>query len=146
MTSKHRTMILALGAVLGHKVQTELRPALQLERGVSGYINHTVPVALYCWLRWPSDFRHAVEDAIVVGGDTDTTAAIVGGLAGATLGVRAIPESWIGGLCEWPRSVTWITRLAQTVNQFSGSDAASSSDRPRGSASAWPAGVVHHSA
>ena len=69
----------------------EFVAALQLERGVTGYINHTVPVALYCWLRWPSDFRHAVEDAIVAGGDTDTTAAIVGGLAGATLGVRAIP-------------------------------------------------------
>ena len=32
-----------------------------LRRGVSGYIYHTVPAALYCWLRRPGDFRQAVD-------------------------------------------------------------------------------------
>lgn len=89
--------------------------ALGLTRGVGGYINHTVPVALYCWLRWPSDYRRAVEDAVVAGGDADTTAAIVGGLAGATLGASAIPAGWLDGLWEWPRSVGWMCSLAQRL-------------------------------
>jgi len=36
-------------------------------------------------------WRRAVREAILIGGDTDTTAAIAGGLAGAALGERAIP-------------------------------------------------------
>lgn len=42
---------------------------LGLNRGVSGYANHTAPVALYCWMRSPGDCRTAVEEAILLGGD-----------------------------------------------------------------------------
>jgi hypothetical protein len=66
----------------------KLAEALGLRRGVSGYVYHTVPLALYCWLRHPSDFRQAVEAVIDLGGDADSTGAIVGGLAGATVGAR----------------------------------------------------------
>jgi ADP-ribosylglycohydrolase len=90
----------------------EYAASLGLRCGVSGYINHTVPVALYCWLRWPSDFRSAVEAAVMLGGDTDTVAAIVGGLVGATAGEAAIPLEWLDGLVDWPRSVPWMRRLA----------------------------------
>ena len=74
-------------------------------RGVSGYIYHTVPVALFCWLRWPGDFRRAVEEVILLGGDADTTGAVVGGIAGATVGQGGIPAEWLQGILEWPRSV-----------------------------------------
>ena len=87
--------------------------------GVSGYINQTVPVALFAWLRWPGDFRRAVEEVIALGGDTDTTGAIVGALVGATAGAAAIPREWLDGLIEWPRNKTWMrelaTRLATTA-------------------------------
>ena len=79
---------------------------------ISGYINHTVPAAIFCWLRWPGDYRMAVEQIILGGGDTDTTAAIVGGLVGAGHGPESIPPEWLGGLMEWPRSVAWMQRLA----------------------------------
>jgi ADP-ribosylglycohydrolase len=95
--------------------------ALGLTRGVSGFINHTVPVALFCWLRYPTDFRAAVEQVILLGGDSDTTAAIVGGLLGATLGANAIPADWLANIAEWPRSTRWMrqlgARLAAAVNQ-----------------------------
>lgn len=61
--------------------------------GVSGYINHTVPVALYCWACAPRDVGKAVELAVRLGGDTDTVAAIAGGLAGAAGGPQAVPVS-----------------------------------------------------
>jgi hypothetical protein len=53
-----------------------------------------------------------------MGGDTDSTGAIVGGLAGATVGAGAIPEEWVAGIWDWPRSVSWMRclgeRLAET--------------------------------
>ena len=53
---------------------------LGLARGVTGYIHHMVPICLHTWLRAPRDFAGAVEGVIALGGDTDTTAAIVGAL------------------------------------------------------------------
>jgi ADP-ribosylglycohydrolase len=93
----------------------ELAQALGLANGVSGFINHTVPVALFCWLRYPTDFRQAVEEVILLGGDTDTTGAIVGGLMGATLGAEAIPDEWLDRLADWPRSVAWMRRLGERL-------------------------------
>lgn len=48
-----------------------------------------------------------------MGGDADSTGAVVGGIAGATLGVGGIPDEWFNGLLEWPRSVVWMRRLAE---------------------------------
>lgn len=93
----------------------KLADALGLRRGVSGYVYHTVPLALYCWLRHPGNFRQAVEEVIDLGGDADSTGAIVGGIVGATVGASGIPAEWIAGLFEWPRSVTWMTRLAERL-------------------------------
>ncbi|MCE9634968.1 MAG: ADP-ribosylglycohydrolase family protein [Planctomycetes bacterium] len=93
----------------------EFASALGLTRGVSGYAYHTVPVALYAWLSHPGDFRAAVTDVIRLGGDTDTTGAIVGGICGAGVGASGIPRAWIDGLWEWPRSVAWMNDLADRL-------------------------------
>ncbi len=89
--------------------------ALGLTEGVSGFINHTVPVALYVWLRYPHDFRQALEAVITLGGDADTTGAIVGGLMGATLGAEAIPEAWVRGIAEWPKTTRWMRLLGERL-------------------------------
>lgn len=94
----------------------EYAAALGLSEGVTGFMLHTVPVALFCWLRHATDFRQAVEAVILLGGDADTTGAIVGGLMGATLGLGAIPEHWLAGLWEWPRSTTWMRRLGARLS------------------------------
>ena len=83
--------------------------------GVTGYIHHTVPVALYCWLHTPHDVRAAIEHAVRLGGDTDTVAAIVGGLVGASAGADNIPQQWLTGLLEAPRSAAWIRRLGERL-------------------------------
>jgi ADP-ribosylglycohydrolase len=85
---------------------------LGLADGVSGYVFHTVPVALYAWWRHRGDFRGALEAALNCGGDTDTAGAIVGALAGADLGADAIPQDLLKGLSEWPRSTSWLRALA----------------------------------
>jgi ADP-ribosylglycohydrolase len=88
---------------------------LGLSRAVSGYVYHTVPVVLHAWMRHPADYRAAVEAVVRCGGDTDTTAAIVGGIVGSGVGKAGIPAEWLAGVCEWPRSVGWIERLGQRL-------------------------------
>lgn len=91
--------------------------SLGLGRGVGGYVYHTVPVALHAWFRHPADFRAALLEVIRCGGDTDTTAAILGGIVGARVGRAGIPAQWLDGLCEWPRSPAWMERLAQRLTE-----------------------------
>jgi ADP-ribosylglycohydrolase len=94
---------------------TEFAQAVGFSKGVSGYMLHTVPAALYCWLSKPADIERAVEDVILLGGDADSTGAIVGALAGATAGASAIPEAWIDGIKDWPRSITWMKALGKRL-------------------------------
>ncbi|WP_427922090.1 ADP-ribosylglycohydrolase family protein [Streptomyces sp. cg40] len=49
-------------------------------------------------LRTTSSYEDAVRAAIDLGGDTDTVAAVTGGLAGAVYGSGAIPEHWSAAL------------------------------------------------
>lgn len=89
--------------------------ALGCVSGVSGYVYRTVPVCLHAWLSHPRDFGAAITTVIRCGGDADTTAAIVGAIVGSAVGRPGIPPAWLAGLCEWPRSVAWMQRLADAV-------------------------------
>lgn len=83
--------------------------------GASGYIYHTVPAALHAWLSHPNDYQVGVLEMIHCGGDTDSTAAIVGGLIGAR--TKEIPIEWIENLREWPRDILWMHRLAERLDE-----------------------------
>lgn len=61
---------------------------------ISGFVEHTVPAALSISYKYRDDFPGAVRAAIALGGDTDTVAAIVGGIVGARVGLAGIPEPW----------------------------------------------------
>ncbi|MEM9365626.1 MAG: ADP-ribosylglycohydrolase family protein [Planctomycetota bacterium] len=94
---------------------TTFAESLSLVRGVTGYTYHTVPVAIHAWLSNPKDFRSAVTSIIECGCDADTTAAIVGGIVGAGVGLEGIPNEWLDSIWEWPRSVTWMKRLGDAL-------------------------------
>ncbi|MEU5894065.1 ADP-ribosylglycohydrolase family protein [Streptomyces sp. NPDC047461] len=49
-------------------------------------------------LRTTSSYEEAVRAAIDLGGDTDTVAAVTGGLAGAVHGIEAVPARWTEAL------------------------------------------------
>ncbi|HEY1048569.1 MAG TPA: ADP-ribosylglycohydrolase family protein [Prosthecobacter sp.] len=83
--------------------------------GVSGFAPNSVAVALYAWLRHRGDFAQAIREVIACGGDTDTVAAITGGICGAEVGESGIPQPWITGIWEWPRSVSYIRRVADAL-------------------------------
>ncbi len=65
--------------------------------GAKGHVLVTVPLAFSCFLHTNS-FAEAVATAVRLGGDTDTTAAITGALAGAYYGLEGIPEAWVQGV------------------------------------------------
>jgi ADP-ribosyl-[dinitrogen reductase] hydrolase len=93
----------------------EFAESIGCAKGVSGYIYQTVPVAIHAWLKHPTAYADAVKDAITCGGDTDTVAAIVGGIVSARCGVDGIPIEWRDGLLEWPRTQAWIAKLANAL-------------------------------
>jgi ADP-ribosylglycohydrolase len=59
-----------------------------------GYVIDTLEASLWCLLN-SSSYCEAVLKAVNLGGDTDTTAAVTGGLAGIYYGVENIPQKWI---------------------------------------------------
>lgn len=63
------------------------------EIGTSGYVPETVGAAFYC-IAATDSFQDAVVMAVKGGGDTDTTAAVVGALAGTHYGVEGIPKDY----------------------------------------------------
>lgn len=83
--------------------------------GVSGFAPNTVAVALFSWLRHRGDFETAVRSVIECGGDTDTVAAITGGICGAEVGENGIPSDWIAAICDWPRSVAHLRDVAAAL-------------------------------
>lgn len=89
--------------------------SMGLARGVSGYVYHTVPVAVFAWLRHYGDFRATMEAALDCGGDTDTVGAIAGALAGATVGEAGIPDWWLRGIIEWPRSLRLLRAVGDRL-------------------------------
>jgi len=118
-----RSAVVALEA---GKTSREFADSQGWSRGVSGYINHSVPAALYCWASYPNDFCRCVESAVLLGGDTDTIAAIAGAVCGANLGADELPRDWLDALVEWPRNLEWMESLAKSLsNTTSGSQAGS---------------------
>ena len=54
-----------------------------------------VALALYCFLKYPDDYRKTVLRGANTNGDSDSIACIAGGISGAYLGIDAIPDDWI---------------------------------------------------
>ena len=74
----------------------------------SGYVVDTLEAAIWCLMNTHS-YEECVLEAVNLGEDTDTIAAIAGGLAGALYGYDNIPQRWrdtlikrdyIENLCE----------------------------------------------
>lgn len=89
---------------------------LGLGRGVSGYIYHTVPVAVYAFLLHGDDFKGAMSAILSCGGDTDTSGAILGAMLGARGQKIRIPKEWVDGVRDWPRSIRLMEDLARQLN------------------------------
>jgi ADP-ribosyl-[dinitrogen reductase] hydrolase len=65
----------------------------------SGYVIHTLEASIWCIMN-TNDYSEAVIKAVNLGSDTDTTAAVTGGLAGLIYGFNSIPKKWIDLLAK----------------------------------------------
>ena len=65
----------------------------------SGYVVDTLEAALWCLLN-TDNYKDCVLKAVNLGEDTDTVAAVAGGLAGMLYGVDAIPKEWLSRLAR----------------------------------------------
>ena len=65
--------------------------------GTAGYVPETVGAAFFC-IGATTNFKDAVIMAVKGGGDTDTTAAIVGAMAGTYYGLEGIPDEYKDGV------------------------------------------------
>lgn len=65
----------------------------------SGYVLHSLEASLWCILT-TGTYKDAVLKAVNLGEDTDTTAAITGGLAGLMYGFESIPENWVNSIVK----------------------------------------------
>ncbi len=63
----------------------------------SGYVIHSLEASFWCFLKCDT-YKETILKAVNLGDDTDTTAAIVGGLAGVFYGSDAFPKNWYDGL------------------------------------------------
>ena len=80
----------------------------------SGYVVDTLEAALWCLLTTDS-YRDCVLKAVNLGEDTDTVAAVAGGLAGILYGEAAIPADWLAPLCRRPQIEALCTRFAESL-------------------------------
>lgn len=60
----------------------------------SGYVVDTLEAAIWCLLNTKS-YKDCVLTAVNLGEDTDTVAAVAGGLAGLHYGFESIPKEWL---------------------------------------------------
>jgi ADP-ribosyl-[dinitrogen reductase] hydrolase len=86
--SQEKIVELANGAFIA-KEEREIRG--------SGYCVESLEAALWCFFNTES-FEQAVLRAVNLGDDADTTAAIVGQLAGTYYGIENIPTEWLDRL------------------------------------------------
>ncbi|NBI31142.1 ADP-ribosylglycohydrolase family protein [Chengkuizengella marina] len=85
----------------------------------SGYVVHTLQASIWSFLT-TYDYKNAVLKSINLGGDTDTTGAVTGGIAGLYYGFKDIPTNWTEQIVKKEEILDLINRFYEVVSQRSG--------------------------
>ena len=80
----------------------------------SGYVLSTLKASVFCFLK-TENYSDAVLMAVNLGSDTDTTAAVTGGLAGLYYGFEAIPEKWRNEIKKSKNIYSLCDRLSKAM-------------------------------
>jgi ADP-ribosyl-[dinitrogen reductase] hydrolase len=82
-----------------------------------GYVIDTLEASLWCLLN-TSSYPEAVLKAVNLGEDTDTTAAVTGGLAGIYYGIESIPVEWMSAIARQNDIVALANRLETAIERY----------------------------
>jgi poly(ADP-ribose) glycohydrolase ARH3 len=77
----------------------------------------SVPTAIALFASAPASYPDVIGRAILLGGDTDTIAAMAGALAGAHLGIHAVPDGLLRQLEDEGKGRTFLADLAERLHQ-----------------------------
>ncbi|HII02074.1 TPA: ADP-ribosylglycohydrolase family protein [Methanosarcinaceae archaeon] len=89
--------------------------------GQGWYAEETFALAYFCMLRYPGDYKKAVQTAVNITGDSDSVGSVAGGILGARLGIDSVPPAWVEALKEKENLETMVAPLLEKYFEVSGS-------------------------
>ena len=88
--------IVDLAVQLSENADTDLHNIRKLGKG--WVAEETLAIAIYCSLRYETDFSSGIIAAVNHSGDSDSTGAVTGNILGAVCGYEAIDRKWKSNL------------------------------------------------
>lgn len=83
----------------------------------SGYVIDTLESVIYC-LETTDNYKDSVLKAVNLGGDTDTIAAICGGLSGIYYGFDSIPIDWLNQIPKIEEVLSLCESYEGVINEY----------------------------
>ncbi|MGD9676992.1 MAG: ADP-ribosylglycohydrolase family protein [Vulcanibacillus sp.] len=83
----------------------------------SGYVVDTLEAAIWCLLN-TNNYKDCILKAVNLGEDTDTVAAVAGGLAGMYYGYENIPNEWLAKIARREYIEDLCSQLNSAVNKM----------------------------
>lgn len=111
LTHNHQRSKMAYFARLFHLDELQLLEDSEIKS--SGYAIDTIEAAVWCLITTDS-LKECLLKAVNLGDDTDTVAAVAGGLAGLFYGVEAIPGEWLNVMNQ----KEYVERLCEKANSL----------------------------
>jgi len=99
--------------------------------GQGWYADETFALAYFCILRYPDNYKKAVQTAVNITGDSDSVGSVAGGILGARLGIEAVPVSWVEALKEREVLEEMVSPLIEKYLEVSGNKRQISGNRDR---------------
>lgn len=83
----------------------------------SGYVIDTLESVIYC-LETTDNYKDSVLKAVNLGGDTDTIAAVCGGLSGIYYGFDSIPIDWLNQIPKIKEVLSLCESYEGVINEY----------------------------
>ncbi|MFX0548774.1 ADP-ribosylglycohydrolase family protein [Hathewaya histolytica] len=83
----------------------------------TGYVIDTLYASIWCLLNSIS-YKETVLKAVNLGGDTDTIAAVAGGLAGIFYGIESIPKIWVQKIAKKAEIMNLINKFTKAMSKI----------------------------
>ena len=105
-------------AVMGADLSLNLDPVIVTRLfGMNCLLMFMLPATYFLIHRYPEDFEMAVLSALNAGGNNMARASLVGGMSGALVGLKGIPERFITGLKDHERLLELAEQVASQGGQ-----------------------------